>query len=246
MKYVAYSKETCPSTGREHFQGFVYFRNAQQSVRNVSRCIAAGTHVEPCRGSLRDNAVYCSKAGQLIEYGEAPKQGARMDIEDMFTAVKAGTSELELAEGNNVLWSMYRRALERYRFLLQPQAANKAKLLIILWGPSGSGKTRRVVEELIPAYGEEADFVAVQGEFILGYNNAPIVVFDDFAPGDIARSKFVRITDRYPLTVSVKHGSKRWNPEVIIFTSNYPPESWFPGDEAVARRFDEFATIEAL
>ena len=119
VKYIAYGLEKCPKTGRPHHQGFIYFRTQQRSIKNIAKSLGK-CHVEPCQGSLCDNDYYCSKAGQLVEFGEKPAQGTRMDINDVMDAVKAGATELDLAEANPGLWCQYGRRFERYRDLLQP------------------------------------------------------------------------------------------------------------------------------
>lgn len=234
-RYIAYGSETCPTTDRVHHQGFIYFANAQRSVKKVANLLGK-CHVEPCRGSLKDNQDYCAKAtkGVLVEFGCAPKQGQRMNLDDMMAGVKAGVSEVKLAEENPALWCQYGRRLERYRAILQPKRTWKSEVFVF-YGASGTGKTRRAWEQ----GGPEMDSVKVANGFLIGYSNAPTVLIDDFDPSSINRQLLLQMLDRYPCTVNIKNGQTQWNPRAIILTSNMHPLDWFSGprdSEALMRR----------
>jgi len=53
-EYIAYALETCPKTGREHHQGFVYFNGQRGSIKGVARDLG-GCHVEMCKGNIDQN-----------------------------------------------------------------------------------------------------------------------------------------------------------------------------------------------
>ena len=40
--------------------------------------------------------------------------------------------------------------------------------------------------------------------------------------------RFLTITDRFPCHVPIKGGDFKFNPDVIIVTSNFPPSEWWP------------------
>lgn len=80
--YVIYGRETAPTTGTPHLQGYIVF-----SVRrrcDAIRALLAPAHVEIAHGSAVQNRDYCSKDGDFEEFGTIPDdvgQGRRTDIE---------------------------------------------------------------------------------------------------------------------------------------------------------------------
>ena len=60
-KYGCFGEEVCPTTGRPHLQGYVYFPNkvTWNALKSISRriCIAVA------KGNAEQNRVYCSKSG---------------------------------------------------------------------------------------------------------------------------------------------------------------------------------------
>ena len=241
--YLAYGEEVCPSTGREHQQGWIYFKNSKASTRDI-----LGTmHAEVMRGNIKQNDAYCSKEGSLIEYGVKPKQGARRDIAAVFEAIREGESELSLAETNPSQWVQYGRRFEDYRRLLVPRRMWKTEVHVY-WGETKSGKTHRAWE--VTGGRDNPQTVSIgytSGGFFTNYHGEPNVILDDF-DGNMPRELFLQITDRYPMHVNVKNSSVQWAPKRLIITSNFPPERWYGtydaekgvwvGDAAVMRRLD--------
>lgn len=62
-KYI-FGLEVCPSTGREHFQGYFEFKDAKRfsTLKNMFPSI----HLEPARGSMEQNYDYCSKDNKYV------------------------------------------------------------------------------------------------------------------------------------------------------------------------------------
>lgn len=240
IKFLAYGEERCPSTGREHHQFFVLFQNPRSSIKNVAT-IFGGAHVEPCKGSITHNEKYCSKESQLITFGEKPKQGDRVDIAALMQMVRDGSSELEIAEAAPTLWCQYGKRLEAYRALKQPTRCWKPEIKVF-WGPPGSGKTRAAVEWL----GEYDDVTYTQGGFFIGYHNHENVLLDDFDYKTMPRDMFLKVADRYQLTVNIKNGECNFNPRRIAITSNYDPSEWYNwGDPtAITRRISEIIYLD--
>ena len=63
-------RETAPTTGTLHLQGFVYFKNPRSET--AVRKLLTGCHVEPQRGTNAQAAIYAKKEGDFEEWGEAP------------------------------------------------------------------------------------------------------------------------------------------------------------------------------
>ena len=109
MSYLLYAPETCPETGKHHFQTYVYWRHA----KTMSACIKSldvDTHpnVEAARGSFQSNLNYIrgpyespdkSKKKPFnpdwAEHGRQPSQGARADLIALRDEMAAGETSVE-------------------------------------------------------------------------------------------------------------------------------------------------------
>lgn len=64
-KKYFYGRETCPSTGRKHLQGFCHLKKPMR----ISELTSLGCNLRPCKGSEEQNINYCSKDGDIVNYG---------------------------------------------------------------------------------------------------------------------------------------------------------------------------------
>ena len=68
VRYVVVGRETAPTTGTLHWQGFVEFNNP--ATFNQVKDRLYGAHVEPAKGSNSQNRDYCTKSGDFVEHGQ--------------------------------------------------------------------------------------------------------------------------------------------------------------------------------
>lgn len=85
--YMIVGRETCPTTNKQHFQGYIYYENARELSAVIKQF--KPRHVEIARGSADDNEKYCSKEMIEMIYGEKPSQGARVDVERLRDEIAA-------------------------------------------------------------------------------------------------------------------------------------------------------------
>jgi len=224
MKYLIQGRETAPSTGKVHWQGFVIYKSA----RTLSAVIKEykGIHFEVCQGSPAQNMEYCKKEGQWEEWGEPPKvQGERTDLKSIGDMLKEGASDREMLEENPGAWLHCYRGVKEARKVLFPVAVRRWEMDVrIYWGNSGCGKTRKVWDEFEDVY------VKPVGKWWDGYDGQDVVLVDDFDPSncfDIQFDFYLKLLDRYPMKVEVKGGFEEFRSKTIIFTSNFDPKTWF-------------------
>ena len=96
-KYLIIGDETCPTTGRKHWQGYVEFKNAR-TRKGVKR--AFGRNDMWCaarKGTAAQAANYCKKEGAFQEFGEISQQGRRSDLDKLCS---------ELVNGNRTVSQM--------------------------------------------------------------------------------------------------------------------------------------------
>lgn len=231
--YGIQGKELCPETGREHWQSYVYYKNAKQF--NSIRRILDGIHVEKANGSPLQNFEYCSKDGDFVEYGDRPVgQGARSDLRVVSEEVLAGRSIREIALDHGAVFIKFHKGIRALQDIAQLTKRDWAMDARIYWGAPGTGKTSSVYQE----FSSEEIYSKPSGKWWDGYEGERVVLIDDVVPGEEDWQMTLKLLDRYPMKVEVKGGFREFVSRVVIITSNFDPKVWFPGKDfsALERR----------
>ena len=94
------------------------------------------------------------------------------------------------------------------------------------WGPTGSGKTTKVYD----TYGYEDVYRKLAGQWWDGYESQKVIFFDDYYGSEygLTFDYLLQVTDRHPLTVNIRNGTRAAQWTKVIFTSNEHPYTWFP------------------
>lgn len=103
ISYMVYQRELCPSTGREHWQGFAQLREAS-SRRTFQRIMGIdGLNCRTIDGTPEQNREYCTKLKSraseddpYFEHGEIINQGHRSDMDIIYTDIEEGKTMKEL------------------------------------------------------------------------------------------------------------------------------------------------------
>lgn len=241
MTYLCYEQETCPTTGKKHWQGFVGFKS-QIRMKSVIQRLNCKTHpyVEIMKGSLKDNERYCNKENGLTKFGTLPRQGKRTDLETITQLVRNGLSDKEIintvveVEGKDSTvtvdygekWRHNYKGIQAMRSILFEEDRNWKMDVRIYYGKPGTGKTRSVFEE----FDQNDIYCKTTGKWWDGYRGEKVVLIDDFDPAncfDIQYDFYLKLLDRYKLNIEVKGGMVKFYSRIIIFTSNFNPITWF-------------------
>lgn len=91
-------KETCPETGKVHFQGYVRWKTGRRF--SWWKGAVPTAHVEPRKGSEPEAAAYCRKDGELLH-----DYGAAVDVE---RAPDPAEHVCDLLEAGAPLWQVYK------------------------------------------------------------------------------------------------------------------------------------------
>lgn len=111
LKYYCKGRETCPTTGKEHWQCFGYSDTAQRW--SWWKKLLAPHHFEMCEGDLASNETYCKKSGQFEEYGIKPMgSGKKRSLEEACEAIKNGVDLDEVAVCDPTTFVMYHNGLK--------------------------------------------------------------------------------------------------------------------------------------
>lgn len=131
-KYVVFQKEVAPTTGREHYQGYLFLEGhngiVRASVPKRFPCLR-GSHIEIAQGSVADNKKYCTKEESRVagpwEFGSEPSVGrpkAKHSIEDAIAALEEAHYDLDvLARSQPILFAKFHRQLEALAARCQPK-----------------------------------------------------------------------------------------------------------------------------
>lgn len=236
-KYLLYGKETAPSTGTKHLQGFVVF----PSLKNLPAVVAElprGAHVEVCRGNVQDNVKYCKKGGDFVEMGAAPADKRKETMEEWALAKK----QAEEGKFDDIRPDFYCRYLHNWEMIRQ-RKLQKQKLEWLpavcgewWWGVSGAGKSWKARAE------NPGAFIHTRTHWWNGYDGQDVVIMDEMTP-DFARMMRCHLcewADIYPFNAEIKNSMQFIRPKKVIVISNFSPEECFPlakDLEAIRRRY---------
>lgn len=232
--YLCYGLEKCPNTGREHLQGYIYFKNAK-SFSAVKKLLPT-QHLERSNGSTADNVKYCSKEGNFKEFGDRPSQGARNDIKIIKDKILTGEFNIRDVVASATSYQSVRMAEVCLKYF-EP-SRNWKPTVCWYYGETGTGKTRDAFEEC-----EEPYLCMEDNRWWEGYDGHEEVIIDDYRRDFCKFRTLLRILDRYEHRVECKGGSRQLRAKKIIITTTKSPEDTWEGRtsedlQQLSRRID--------
>lgn len=117
IRYCVWQLETCPSSGRDHLQGFLQLTTKKRL--SFLKTLNSTAHWEIARGTVDENYAYCTKPESRKEgpwsFGEPVKKGERSDLKRCMQLIQEGTSvdELLLTEPTALTHTRGLRDMER-------------------------------------------------------------------------------------------------------------------------------------
>lgn len=213
--------------GTPHLQGYLHFKNPRY-FNGVKALLPNECHIEPAKGSPKQNHDYCSKDGDFIEIGTLPQQGKRTDLEKIAQDLSTKSIE-EVTEENPGFALLHLKAMRSFKHELQyiKTTWNEFKPKTVLWfyGETGSGKTRTAME-----ISRGRKFWVWNGslQWFDGINaECTLAILDDFRAIKGEFNLLLRLLDGYPVSVPTKGGFTIWNPEMVIITTPYDIKSTY-------------------
>lgn len=255
VEYLVYGKETCPSTGKQHLQGFIIFKK-RKSFLTVGKYIKPFCFREIARGSNSENREYCTKEKNFIEVGECPQDAAvkgatatKRKWEEARTAAREGRFDDIPPD----LWIRYRNSFKsEYTETLNKDVdtimdAHLKDHFYWVYGPTGTGKShlaRSMAKQIDP---KNQPYLKGCNKWWSGYTMQKVVLIEEMSPesGKFLAQYFKQWCDRWPFAAETKGGSfvNGIRPDYIIVTSNYSIQECFPNEQdylPLQRRMCEF------
>lgn len=238
VKYAVWQKEVSPTTGREHYQGYVQFDRPTRMSAVAS--ILPGAHLEKAMGTAQANKEYCTKEDSRIEgpweYGKMSTQGERSDLDDFARQIDEGVPMSLIASEHKSTYIRYSRGLWDYRSITRRPVARPGLRVIYLWGEPGVGKSRWAAERCT---GADCSWIEDNAHGWGGfYADERYIIFDEFR-GSMPLNSMLTLVSQAPYSIPVKGGFRAINADRIVFTSNTRPEDVYPTSRAWARRCRE-------
>lgn len=235
VTYAIFGLETCPDTGRPHFQGFVYFQNPRQfrSTKQNLTWEFQPAHVEPAM-DIKASIDYCKKEGDFIEYGTPPMtQQQKGDL-----VKERWKTALDSAKANKVDDIEPQLQITHYRSLCAIAQRHSRNLKLEptkfkhywLVGATGGGKSHSARA----MFGNESEFYYLkdtQTKWWDAYEGEQAAILDEIpVPETKMRNSMGNYlkswTDENEFAAESKGGSMKIRPRVIIMTSNHYLEDW--------------------
>lgn len=206
FRYLCFSPEICPTTKKNHYQGYFYLNN-DMTLSAIKKKINGKWKLIKCNGTPQQNKIYCGsedyiKDGKVKlknplfeEFGTIPKQGQRVDLIEINEKIKKGASVKEMRQEDPLLYHMYGRTLEKLEDdYLRTQYRKDMPQVIWYYGKTGTGKSHTAFKN----YNRDTDYLlnVKDGGFWEGYLGQKTVIINEFR-GQIPFEDLLQICDKW-------------------------------------------------
>jgi len=234
--YLMYGREIAPTTGTPHMQGFVVFANTRR-FSAVSRLFGGRAHWDAARGTNQEAFDYCSKDGDIVEYGTMPMRGRSTAYSACCQEVLGGVQPNDIARTNPEVFVRYGRGLRDLCNAVSTPYEHTDVRGIWIVGRPGTGKSRYARDTY-----KDSLYLKQQNKWFDNYNGEETILLDDFDKAGDCLGHHLKIwTDRYACTGETKGSQVCLKHHRFVVTTNYTINELFGSDRemyrALLRRF---------
>lgn len=252
MIWLSYSLELGATTRRYHLQGWCVYRTPR-SMKQVTKDLPAGVHLEIQVGQNKHNVVYVSKEhthirgpwnfGDINSVPENPKVKVPA-YEGMRDLVKAGASKKDIYDKFPFFLGKVSAIDEAMKYYSPNLTKSRPVKVYLVWGEPHSGKTE-AAQHAFPNH-----FLVVSANTLnsfAGYTGQDTVIFDAFKPNEWPITVLEQFIKPPVVSVNVKYGSIQTLWTTVIFTTNCHPDSLYCGDvsrDSLFRRITKIIHVD--
>lgn len=241
-KWAIFGLETCPTTKRQHLQGYVSF-NERIRFTALRKKYFPTIHWEGAKGTASQNYEYCTKEDPSpLEFGDRPQfEDAGEREKERWKRARVAATTNNLDDVPDQIYVQHYKSIKAIAFdnMLASQTLEELDNYW-LWGVPNSGKSFKARNH----WGDDLRtdvYIKGANKWWDGYNNQPTVVIEDLDPTHGYLADRIKCwADKYPFTCEVKGASAVLRPKRLVITSNYRIEDIFPNlvdQQAIKRRF---------
>jgi hypothetical protein len=237
FRYMAFQVEECPKTKKWHVQLYIEFYS-QINGATLQNLLGRRCHIEVAIHREAARAYSMKEESRIMpfeEYGTwdpETHQGYRTDLTMAKYKIMQHENFLECARDDG-LDKITRSAPKWINtvLLLKKRRIRDPPKVIVYYGPTQTGKTARCHQS-----GEEVHELTYDGHFF-DYDGQDTVLLDEFDKNPIPFYLILKLLDRYPFRVNIKHGYCYWTPKTIYITSTEHPNQWYLGHKGYKEEY---------
>nr|WAE43122.1 MAG: replication associated protein [Cressdnaviricota sp.] len=241
MKYLGYEAETCPETGRKHWQGFVYWKD-NKTITTCVKSLKIDIKDKSCwvgimKGNFEQNRKYCSKEKGYVCFGKEPHQGAREDLNNLRDDILGGKKVDDILKEDPYMYHQYGRTLRELETLhMREKFRDFQTHCIHIYGDTGTHKSHVAFQN----YSNDKCFVYnSQKGWWDGYKQQDTIIINEFR-GDIPYDILLQMIDRHPFQVPIR-GKENvpFTSKRIIITSCLPLEELYKDERREGDKMEQ-------
>lgn len=226
MVYLVCGRETAPSTGQRHIQGYVRFKKDKRATA-VQTALGTPCFQTPAKGNEQQNRTYCVKEGDYVEFGvyeaTAGAQGHRTDLDVIVDLVQGGKSMREIAKECPKGIIKFQSGIQSLINLVQEAPLAREIHTTVLVGTTGVGKTHRVVTQFPDCYS-----VNLKDKYPWDrYTNQSVLLIDEFDPSTTTIQEMNRLLDKWRCPLQARYANKEAFWTRVYICANLPPCDWY-------------------
>lgn len=257
IRSMRVAREHWTGGGTRHFQFAIFFKASTKITDAFKlRWGLNGAHIQGIKDPIRA-WQYINKEGQtdtphnadwgeelVIDVGEGPTQGKRTDLTAVAEALREGSSPSDIAHNHTEQSIKFSNGIERTYALLNsdPRSLDRMPRVLTLVGPTGTGKSQRSHNYCSDQDDRAYVWTAALGNFWEQYYGQKLITMEEFR-GQMPRAEFLKLIDKYPMTVNKKNSSAQMRGETFIITSPTLPSDWYEWGEDTDKKEQLFRRL---
>lgn len=227
--FIIFGHEVGSKKNTPHLQGYIQFKYAKyfDEVRTAlhKKCWHA-----PAQGSYDANKQYCSKEGDWYSWGKPKRnQGRRTDIVKINELIEDGNGIGDMARRGVLKGNRHLCYAEKVMKYIEPTREVLQPTIIWCYGETESGKSHWALGHGHSNYKSVYTGATFSNGKIWfeGYDAHECIIINELRYDSMSWKFLLEFTDKYPMRLENKGGSRQLQAKCIIFTTPKNPKDTF-------------------